>query len=673
MPVLPGETLTQMTDRNIDFSVGSASPPSRDLEERLRFETLLTDLSSRFVNVPPDRVDEEIKVAQRAICDCLGVDHSSVWQAAEDDPGTMVMTHIFRDPTLNSPPERMTGTESFPWVQEQVLRNQIVAIPRTKATPPEAAIDQQSWRSYGIKSALVIPLSAGGGPVFGVLSFEATGGERDWPDTLQKRLHVLAEVFANALARKQADQQLRESEARLREGEARLNLAADSANAGLWTLDPVSGEIWATQKTYQLLGLAPETNLDVSGFLAVVHPDDKAKVQDAIEDAMQSGKERAAEYRVVLPDGSIRWLAARGRRQPGENGRPDRLMGVNIDITEGKRNEQELAELRARLEAESEYLKEEIRVHGRFEEIVGQSEAIRRVFQRIEQVAETDAIVLITGETGTGKELVARAIHSHSRRKHRVIVKVDCTSLPPTLIENELFGREKGAYTGALARQLGRFEVADGSTLFLDEIGELPLELQTKLLRAVQEGKFERLGNPRPVSVDVRIIAATHRDLAAKVKDGSFRQDLYYRLNVFSIHVPPLRDRVDDIPLLTWTFVRELERKMGKKFEHISKKTMDALFSYAWPGNVRELRNAIEQAMILSPGDQLKLQLPKDSDPPDSHTLKQAEYQHIMTVLESTGWRIKGPRGAAERLGMNPSTLFSTMRRLGIPSKPEKV
>ena len=650
----------------------STSEFGREFEERLRFETLLSDVSSRFVNVPAERVDEEIKNAQRDICDCLEVDHSSVWQAAADDPSTMVMSHVFRDPKLNPVPERMTGTESFPWVQAQVLRNEIVAIPRTKATPPEAAIDQQSWELYGIKSALVIPLSAGGGPTFGVLSFESASRERDWSEALQKRLRVVAEVFANALARKQADQKLCESEGRLRESEARLSLAADSANAGLWTLDVESGEIWATEKTYHLLGLIPDKNLDVDGFLAVIHPDDKTMVKNAIDEAVQSGEERAAEYRVILPDGMIRWIAARGRRQPGKRGEADRLMGVSIDVTEAKHREQELTELRDRLQAESDYLREEIGITGRFDEIIGQSEELQKVFQRIEQVARTDSIVLITGETGTGKELVARAIHNHSHRKGRLMVKVDCASLPPTLVESELFGREKGAYTGALTRQVGRFELANGSTLFLDEIGELPLELQAKLLRVVQDGEFERLGNPRPVKVDVRVVAATHRDLSAKIKQGSFREDLYYRLNVFPIHVPPLRDRADDIAPLIWTFVREFERKMGKKIEHISKATMEKLRSYPWPGNVRELRNAVEQALIVSQGSQLTFQLPEIVPGKSSPTLKEAECQHILSVLERTGWRIKGPGGAAELLDMKPSTLYTTMQRLGVPSKHEK-
>lgn len=642
-----------------------ASEVSQQLEERLRFETLIADLSSRFVNVPADRVDREIEDAQRAICECLGIDHSSVWQASESDPDELVLTHLYRDPELPPPPDRMVGTEFFPWVQMKLKAREIVCVPKTAAAPPEATKDMETWRHFGIKSALAFPLWVGGGAVFGVLSFDATSRERDWPEPLQKRLRLIAQVFANALDRKRAEQKLRNSEARLR-------LAANSANAGLWTLEPETGQIWATEKTYELFGLAPTEGMNLDTFLSLVHAEDRERVRQVIQEAMQSGDESAVEYRIHRPDGGARWIAARGRRQAGSDGEPDRLMGVSIDITESKRVELELAQLRERLQAESDYLKEEIQVRGRFDEIVGQSQELRRVFERIEQVARTDSMVLIAGETGTGKELVARAIHSLSRRKQRLMVKVDCSSLPASLIESELFGREKGAYTGALTKQIGRFELASGSTLFLDEIGELPLELQTKLLRVLQDGQFERLGSPKTISIDVRVIAATNRDLAERVKEGSFRQDLYYRLNVFPIHLPPLRERAEDIPLLTWAFVREFERKMGKKIESIPRRSIERLLRYPWPGNVRELRNTVEQALILTSGSQLNIQMPELRDTTILPTLKGAEHRHILAVLEKTSWRVKGPGGAAELLGMRPTTLYTTMQRLGIPSRHKK-
>ena len=357
------------------------------------------------------------------------------------------------------------------------------------------------------------------------------------------------------------------------------------------------------------------------------------------------------------------------------------LCGIARDITERKQAEEalrksytEIEQLKDRLQAESEYLRAEIKLAHSHGEIVGESEAIKRVFLQLEQVAPTESSVLITGETGTGKELIARAIHNLSKRKDRVMVKVDCASLPSALVESELFGRQKGAYTGALTSQVGRFEVADGSSIFLDEIGELSPELQVKLLRVIQEGEFERLGSPKTIQVNVRVIAATNRDLSAEVRKGNFREDLYYRLNVFHIEVPPLRERLDDIPLLVWTFVNEFAEKMGKKIQTVPKRTMEALQRYHWPGNVRELRNVIEHAVIVSTSDMLKVKLPQDPRGVTSRilTLKDAERQHITKVLERTNWRIKGPHGAAELLGLKPSTLYTKMNKLAIPTSRNK-
>ena len=284
-------------------------------------------------------------------------------------------------------------------------------------------------------------------------------------------------------------------------------------------------------------------------------------------------------------------------------------MGVSLDITgrKGMENQlrdhlQEIEELKQRLERENIYLQEEVKLLIEHKEIVAQSLAMKRVLAQVEQVARTDSTVLIQGETGTGKELMARELHRLSLRKDRPLVTVNCASLPPTLIENELFGRERGAYTGALTKMIGRFELADGSTLFLDEIGEFPVELQSKLLRVLEEGSFERLGSTKTLHVNVRIVAATNRDLEVEVKEGRFRKDLYYRLNVFPIVIPPLREHPEDIPLMVWAFVREFQKKMGKEIETISKKTMEALQSHSWPGNVRELKNVIEHAMILTKG-----------------------------------------------------------------------
>jgi len=275
------------------------------------------------------------------------------------------------------------------------------------------------------------------------------------------------------------------------------------------------------------------------------------------------------------------------------------------------------------------------------------------------------------GETGTGKELIAESIHQLSSRKHRGIVKVNCAALPSALVESELFGRERGAYTGALTRQAGRFEIADGSTIFLDEVGELSLEVQAKLLRVLQEGWFERLGNPKPFKVDVRVIAATNRDLAAEMRKGRFREDLFYRLNVFPIRVPPLRERPEDVPVLVWAFIEELCARMGKKISKVSQNAMDILQRYSWPGNVRELRNIMEHSVIISRGETLRI--PPLVDPARTSTqimtLAETEREHILRTLEITRWRIKGPGGAANLLDMKPSTLYSRMEKLGVPTR----
>jgi formate hydrogenlyase transcriptional activator len=334
----------------------------------------------------------------------------------------------------------------------------------------------------------------------------------------------------------------------------------------------------------------------------------------------------------------------------------------------------EIEDLKHRLEKEDIYLRGEVGLLNAHEEIIGQSEAIRHVLAQVEKVAPTDSIVLITGETGTGKELIARAIHNLSNRRSRLMVTINCASLPPTLIESELFGREKGAYTGALTRQSGRFEMADGSTLFLDEIGELPLELQAKLLKVLQNGEFERVGSSATLKVNVRVIAATNRNLPEEMRLGRFRQDLFYRLSVFPIKAPPLRDHPEDIPLLINSFAEEFAKRMGKKIQSVPRKTMEEMQRYSWPGNVRELRNFVEQAFIIGSDDTLRVQLPREETSLASRTLTadEMERQHIVKVLEMTKWKIKGRQGAAEILGLKPSTLYSRMVKMAIPSRRQK-
>jgi len=330
----------------------------------------------------------------------------------------------------------------------------------------------------------------------------------------------------------------------------------------------------------------------------------------------------------------------------------------------------EIEKLKDQLEAERGYLQEEIKLKYNHDNIIGQSDGINYVLYKVEQIARSDTIVLVLGETGTGKELVARAIHSLSLRKDRALVKLNCATLPSNLIESELFGHEKGAFTGAHAKQMGRFEIAHGATLFLDEIGELPLELQSKLLRVVQDGEFERLGSSQTIKTDVRIIAATNRNLEEEVRRGRFRDDLWYRLNIFPITMPPLRDRLDDVPLLVDFYVKKISRRIGKSIEIIPTSVMNALQNYPWPGNVRELENVLERAVINSSGPKLRLVdelKPQQKDlSTTKKTLEAVEREHIVRILDQTQWKVSGKNGASEILGLNRSTLRARMQKLGI-------
>jgi transcriptional regulator with GAF, ATPase, and Fis domain len=368
-------------------------------------------------------------------------------------------------------------------------------------------------------------------------------------------------------------------------------------------------------------------------------------------------------------------------RLPGENW-PDsfveryRLLGdVFANALMRKRSDkalqkafQEISALKEQLEAENVYLRHQVRLFRNFEDIIGDSQAMHHLLRHVEQVAQTDATVLIQGETGTGKELVADAIHRLSRRQDRVMVKVNCAAIPDTLMESELFGREKGAFTGATTREIGRFETAHGGTILLDEVGELPFQLQSKLLRVLEDGTFERLGSSRTVTVNVRVIASTNKDLKQAVQEGTFRPDLYYRLNVFKILVPPLRDRKDDIPALIWWFVHTYAKKMGKKIETIPARAMTAYQDYKWPGNVRELKHAMERSVILTEGNVLNAYVPEaePSQAGETLSMEELERKHIAEVLETTNWRVRGRHGAAERLGLKPTTLESRMKKLNI-------
>jgi chemotaxis protein methyltransferase CheR len=460
--------------------------------------------------------------------------------------------------------------------------------------------------------------------------------------------------------------------------EERYRLALERSTDGLWDWDIQSDIVFYSDRFRQVLGVSPE---DFPGTMASLrnrlHPEDADAVWMEIQRHLQERTPFHTEYRLRTKSGNYLWFLARGQAIWDSSGNAVHMSGWIQDITERKQAEinlqqalSEIQQLKDKLIAERAYLQDEIKFQYNHENIIGQSEELTYVLYKIEQIAASDTTVLILGETGTGKELVARAIHNLSLCNDRAIIKINCATLPSHLIESELFGHEKGAFTGAHARQLGRFEVANGATLFLDEIGELPLELQPKLLRVLQDGEFERLGSSKTIKVDIRVIAATNRHLEEEVRKGRFREDLWYRLNIFPITVPPLRKRSEDIPLLVEYFVDIIAKRLGKIIRSIPTTVMDALQNYHWPGNIRELENVLERAVINSSGPKLRLiddlkKPAKDLSKAD-RPLADVERDYIVKALEQTHWKVSGKNSAAEILGLERSTLRARMRKLGI-------
>ena len=478
--------------------------------------------------------------------------------------------------------------------------------------------------------------------------------------------------------RKQAEVALRASQLeqfeiakQLERESARLIEAQAVGKVGSWEVELPSLKISWSEQTHRIFETDPSrfhpTRPD---FVKLVHPDDRAKVDAAFEASLEKNTASTMEYRTVLADGRVKVLEERWKVFHDERGMPVRLVGTCQDITERKQVEEELRRAKERLTEEKLYLEQEIDTELGFEDIVGKSAALKRVMESVAKVAATDATVLLLGETGTGKELIARAIHRLSRRAGNAFIKMNCAAIPSGLLESELFGAEKGAYTGAVGRKIGRLELADKGTIFLDEIGEISLALQPKLLRVLQDQEFERLGGTKTLRVDFRLIAATNRDLGEAMREYEFRSDLYYRLNVFPISIPPLRERRDDIPLLVEHFVQKIARRMNKGITSIPKKTMDALAGSDWPGNVRELENFIERSVILTNGSVLTAALtelrPAVEEFAEDDTLKAKEREYILRALRESRGQISGPRGAAARLGLKRTTLQSKIKSLGI-------
>lgn len=678
------------------------------------FEKLASEISDSFVRTLPDQTDQKVLSALEKIRHFFGVDRCGLLLIGQDSKHWQVTHSVSHSDVPELPLNEILANELFPWNREQLVMHRPVIFSSTDQLPDAAAVDKKTYHEWGIQSNMTIPIAVDSSMHYCIV---ITSDRKAfvWSEEYILRLRLFGEILVKALLL--SDSQLRISV----QQEFESLVSNISAGFVLTPADSIKDSFYSWFATISAF-------FDVDGCSLILFSEKGTTPVEEYEyfrsDSSLSShflwKSFFPSYMSQLVNGEkvvingledLPVTAENERRFFCENRVSSiLLMPVKInDTTFGtftlmcltskrlwtettvkriqfiaellitginrlKMNEQlakrlhEIEKLKDQLEAENINLKNEIILQHQHHEIVGRSQAMKAILSQIEQVALMDTTVLIVGETGVGKELVARALHRLSTRRDRPLVTVNCASLPPTLIESELFGREKGAYTGAMTRMTGRFELADKATLFLDEIGELPKEIQAKLLRVIEQGRFERLGSTKPLQVNVRLIAATNRNLEQEITEGNFRKDLYYRLNVFPIRIPPLRKRTEDIPPLIWSFIREFEKKMGKRVEHVTDRSIKALMHYDWPGNARELRNVVEHAMIISSSRTLAVFPPvRVSHESNQHTsLEDIERDHILKVLLQKGWRISGKDGAAKSLGIKRTTLQSRMKKLGL-------
>jgi transcriptional regulator with GAF, ATPase, and Fis domain len=645
------------------------------LAQRLSFEEFLSEFSARFVDLPPERVNEQIAAEFRKLGEYLQMDRITLFELSETDQ-RMVLVETYSDANV-PPPKANIEIGPLTWASGRILKGKSFHFSDPDDLPPEAAEEKAFMQSQGIRSAVIVPVKIEE-RTRGMLTLAMVTRPREWSQDMIRRYEMIAHVIAHALSGKQSDEALVQSR--------NFNRSVLDALTYLIAVLDRQGNILDVNESWLRFArenaatsqtpIGPGVNyIEVCRRSAESGDASAEAALEGIRSVLEGTRDIfVLEYPCDSPV-KKRWFMMRVIPFSGPKGG---VIVSHIDMSEQKQAQLnlqtallEIKQLKNRLEDETAYLQEEIRLEHNYEGIIGQSAAIQYVLYKIEQVAATETTVLVLGENGTGKELVCRAIHSHSPRRARPLVKVNCAALPANLIESELFGHERGAFTGAQSRRTGRFELANRAAIFLDEIGELPLELQGKLLRVLEDGEFERLGSSVTMKVDVRVIAATNRNLEKMVREGAFREDLYYRLNVFPITVPPLRERREDIPLLTRFFVEQSGRRLGKTISFVPNNVMTRLQEYRWPGNVRELQNVLQRAAINS--TESKLQLVDDLRLPDlstdSETLKslqEIEASHIVRVLEKTNWRIDGPKGAAMILKVNPSTLRSRIRKLRI-------
>jgi len=512
----------------------------------------------------------------------------------------------------------------------------------------------------GLRAAWSTPILSQDGKLLGTFCMYYREVRQPVTDEIQL-IDYASRIAAIAIERKRAEEKLRQDERDLRR-------TTDAIPHTIVIQDPDGTPVYANQAVLDYTGLTMEDVITSDFRARIFHPEDLERLREERRAALARGLPFEIEQRALRKDGQYRWFLIRYNPFRDEQGRLVRWYATGTDIEDRKQAEE-------RIRNENLALREEIDRASMFEEIVGSSEALRQVLAQVSKVAPTDSTVLILGETGTGKELIARAIHKRSKRSARAFIRVNCAAIPSSLIASELFGHEKGAFTGALQRRLGRFELADGGTIFLDEIGDLPADTQNALLRVLQEREFERVGGTQTIRVNVRVIAATNRDLKAAMTTGTFRSDLFYRLNVFPVEIPPLRERREDITLLVEYFVDRYASKAGKKMRSINKKSLELLQSYPWPGNIRELQNVIERSVIVCETENLVVdenwlarEFVKTQPPgrPLSEELVARERERIEAVLAEARGRVSGPSGAAAKLGMPRSTLDSKIRSLKI-------
>ena len=648
------------------------------LQALLILSLLIIRARKRQVELECERLDRLAKTEHKRLNDLISNVPGIVWETRIDP-----LTHEHVTSFVSQQVEQMLGYTPEEWTscpdyclqlvheadRERVGRELEEILSQTKQGLLHFRWIAKDNRTVWVKAQLASIIDDDG-QVVGTRGVTVDVTEQQLAESARLQTIENNRTILEALGRNEA-----QAVVELRESEERFRNMADIAPVMIWIVDTERRCTYINKRWLDFTGRTLEQELG-HGWMQGLHPEDRDACRESYFSSFDERRPVEMEYRMRRYDGEYRWVYDTGIPRYSSDGTFLGYIGSAIDITERKESEvklqiahEELHQLKNQLEAENISLQQELQLDDKFGEIVGQSDAIKYVLFKINQVAPTDSTVLITGETGTGKELAARAIHGASSRKDRPLIKVNCGALSPTLIESELFGHEKGAFTGAVGRKQGRFELANGGTIFLDEIGEVPPELQVKLLRVIQESEFERLGGSKTIKVDVRIIAATNRNLKLEVEQGTFREDLWYRLNVYPITMPPLRQRKEDIALLVEHFAHTYARKFGKTISSVSPRTMESLQDHSWPGNIRELANVIERAVIHSQGSVLEVVdrfEPVADESAPTQTLEEVERDYIIRTLENTGWRIEGKYGAARILGLNPSTLRTRMLKLGI-------